>query len=148
MARIVDTKEYLDLACELLAQGQEPVSVPVKGVSMRPFLRDGDLVFLRRVTAPVKAGDILLFQRTTGQYVLHRVQRCLPDGNFLMLGDSQLVTEVISSHQLRAVVSLARIGGRDVGPGSFKWWFFAHPWRWLAPLRKEIYRVYGWVKRK
>lgn len=148
MARLVDTKEYLDMVCALLREGKENVCVPVKGVSMRPFLRDQDLVYLNRIRQPVKPGDILLFQRPNGQYILHRVYRIAPDGRYLMLGDSQSVLEPIASDQALAIVSFARIGGKEVRPGSVQWWIFAKPWRWLAPLRKQILHMYGTIKGK
>lgn len=145
MAHLVNTKEYLDMVCGLLLEGKENVCVPVKGVSMRPFLRDQDLVYLNLIREPVKPGDILLFQRPNGQYILHRVYR-IADGGFLMLGDSQRVLEPITSDQALAIVSFARIGGKEVRPGSVRWWFFAYPWRWMAPLRKQIGFVHRIVK--
>lgn len=142
MERVVDTREYLDMVCGLLRDGQRNVPVPVKGVSMRPFLRDQDMVYLIPLREPVRPGDIVLFQRPGGQYILHRVHRCLYDGSFLMLGDSQLQTERISGQQMRATVAFARIGGKDIRPGSLRWCFFAHLWRWLAPVRMPIGRIH------
>lgn len=148
MARSLDTKEYLDTVCQLLQEGKENVCVPVKGFSMRPFLHDGDLVYLNLLTGPAKVGDILLFQRPTGQYILHRVHRCLPEGDYLMLGDFQDVQERIAPGQIRAVVSFARIGDKLIRPGDAQWWLYSHPWRWLAPVRRPIIHTYSAMKRK
>lgn len=148
MAHRVDTKEYLDIVCQLLQEGKQNVGVPVKGFSMRPFLHDQDVAYLNLVAQPVKPGDILLFQRVTGQYILHRVHRCLPDGTFLMLGDFQETLERLELHQIRAIVSYVRIGDKILRPGDVRWWLFAHPWRWLAPVRKPIKDVYSFIKSK
>ena len=141
MDRIVDTQEYLDMVCDLLAQGHTGVPVPVKGVSMRPFLRDGDRVLLDRVTDPIAKGDILLFCRPGGQYVLHRVVRIPDDTALWMLGDSQLVAERIPREAVRARAVCALIRGKKVAPGTLRWWFYAHPWRLLAPWRRQIGRL-------
>lgn len=148
MHRIVDTTEYLDTVCELLRDGKRDVPVPIKGVSMRPFLRDQDMAYLIPVEDPVRPGDILLFQRPDGRYILHRVHRLLGNGTYLMLGDSQRGTEIIGEDALRGKVSFVRIQDRNVAPGSFRWWFFAYPWRWLAPARGIIGRLHSLLKRK
>lgn len=148
MPRVIDTREYLDTVCDLLREGAQDVPVPVKGVSMRPFLRDQDVVYLNRIRGPVRRGDIVLYLRRNGQYILHRVHTCRPDGSFLMLGDSQRMLEPVAADQLRARVSYARRKEREVRPGSFLWWFFACPWRWLAPVRGQIFRIYRLLKRR
>lgn len=143
MPRIVDTTEYLDTVCALLHEGRTKVPVPIRGTSMRPFLRDGDLAYLDLIRGPVRRGDVVLYRRENGQYVLHRVCRCLPDGSFLLLGDSQLAAEPVAAHQLRARMTCARRGQRELQPGSLRWWFYEKPWLWLAPLRRQI----GWLHR-
>jgi hypothetical protein len=142
MGRILDTAAYLDTVCQLLGEGKTALPVPVKGVSMRPFLRDGDRVFLELPQTPIRKGDIVLFRRANGQYILHRVHKLCRDGSFLILGDSQLLPEPVAAEKICAQVSFAVIRGKTVRPGSLHWWFFAYPWRWLAPFRRQI----GWVR--
>ncbi len=145
MTHVLDTSAYLDMVCQLLREGQTAVPVPVKGVSMRPFLRDGDMVYLDPITAPVKPGDIVLFQRPGGQYVLHRVYRRLSGGWVLMLGDSERMPERVADSQMRAVAVSASCGGQRVS--APRWWFYRQPWRRLAPMRKQIGWVWGKLKR-
>lgn len=148
MPRTVDTKEYLDMVCALLREGQREVPVPVKGVSMRPFLQDQDMVYLNPIREPVRPGDIVLYLRRSGQYILHRVCKSNPDGSFLMLGDSQLEKEPVAADQLLAKVSFVRLGAKEVRPGSLHWWLFAHLWRWLAPVRGPILRAWNLFRGK
>lgn len=143
MPRIVDTAEYLDTVCALLREGRTQVPVPVKGISMRPFLRDGDLAYLDPIREPVRRGDVVLYRRKNGQYVLHRIYRCLPDGSYLLLGDSQMTLEPVAACQLRAKMTHVRQGKRELHPGDLRWWFYEKPWLWLAPLRRQI----GWIHR-
>ena len=144
----LDTNKYLDAVCLMLREGQENVPVPVKGVSMRPFLRNADFAYLVRLPEKLKLGDIVLYQRANDQYVLHRVYKILGSGNYLMLGDSQLEPEPVNAGQLRARVSFVRIGTEVCRPGSFRWWFFAVPWLRLAPWRPQIARLLALFRKK
>jgi hypothetical protein len=56
---------------DLAAEGK-PVEIPVWGISMRPWLRDGDRVRLVPVTAAeVRVGDVVVRVNATGP-VIHR----------------------------------------------------------------------------
>lgn len=148
MARVVDTKEYLDMVCELLAQGKEHIAVPVAGSSMTPFLHPGDTVYVDLPGDQLRAGDIPLFVRPDGRYILHRIVKVRPDGSFIMLGDYQTETEVVESiHQIRAVVTSAKHKGKILTPKSPRWIFFATVWRWIVPFRYSVMRVWGKIKK-
>ena len=95
MARILDTQEYLDTVCQLLQQGETSVAVPVAGGSMVPFLHNGDTVYLDLPDSPVKRGDIVLYTRSYGRYILHRVYRVRRDGSYIMVGDAQTELELL-----------------------------------------------------
>lgn len=136
MGRKLDTNTYLDAVCQMLTDGAKSVPVPVVGDSMRPFLQTGDFVHMD-TAENIRRGDILLFQRPNGQYVLHRVVRKKP-GGYWMLGDNQTVREPISGDQIRAKATSAKIRGVTVTADSLRWWMFAYPWRWLAPWRRQI----------
>lgn len=145
---VLDTEIYLDAVCRMIGEGQENVPVPIKGDSMRPFLRNGDFACLTALPAAVRRGDILLFRRKNGQYVLHRVYKIGKQEVFWMLGDGQLVPEPVEAGQLRAKVAFVRCGGENCGPGTFRWWFFARPWLYLAPWRPRIARLLALFRRK
>ncbi len=137
---VLDTQAYLDAVCRMVQQGQENVPVPIRGVSMRPFLRDGDFAYLVALPEKLKKGDIVLYQRKNEQYVLHRIYKRIP-GGYLLLGDSQQTPEPVEQDQLRAKASFVRCLGQVCRPGEFKWWFFACPWRAFAPYRPQIARL-------
>ena len=145
---VLDTEAFLDAVCAMIGEGRTNVPVPIRGISMRPFLYDGDYAYLSPLPDKIKKGDILLFQRENRQYVLHRVHKRPRDGSILMLGDSQVTPESVAAHQLRAKVSFVRRGGKDCRPGSLKWWFFAHPWRILAPWRPAMGRLRAVFRKK
>lgn len=147
--KTVDTKEYLDIICGLLREGRREVSVPVAGGSMVPFLHHGDTVYLNPVEDLPKKGDIVLFTRPTGQYILHRVVKVNPDGSFIMLGDAQTQRERIeSAASIHGIVVSALHKGTLLTPKSFRWRIFATVWQWVVPLRPFIMRSWKIVARK
>ena len=73
---------------EVIASGGEFRLYP-RGTSMMPLLREGrDSVAL---VAPdrIKRGDILLYRREDGQFVLHRLLRIEKDKTLTFCGDNQ-----------------------------------------------------------
>ena len=57
----------------LLSYGEQ-VPLVITGNSMYPFLRHGrDTVYLQKVQRPLKKGDMVLYRRKNGQYILHRI---------------------------------------------------------------------------
>ena len=141
MARMVDTKEYLDMVCGLLAEGKTSVPVPVAGTSMTPFLHPGDMVYLDLPKTPLKKGDIVLFTRPDGRYILHRIVSVNRDGSFTMLGDAQTEREPVAGPEfIHARVTGALHKGRRLTPKSRRWRFFATVWMHplVVPLRRTI----------
>ena len=87
----LDTKAYLDSGCAMLKDGSTAVPVPVKGSSMVPFFREGDTVYLDSVPPKLHVGDIVLYTRASGDYILHRIVSVSSNGRFTILGDAQLM---------------------------------------------------------
>ena len=147
--RIVDIDAYMPVLRELLAQGQS-VSLTVTGESMSPFLRHGrDYIRLAAVAAPPQRGDMVFFRRRNGQYIMHRVLRRLPDGNYAIIGDGQQQVEApIAPEQIFAVVTQVCRKGVWIGPESFWWRFFAGPWLTLLPLRPLLRRMARWIPKR
>ena len=132
-----------------LLQERPDVVLPlvVTGNSMSPFLIGGrDKVFLARLDRPARRGDILLYRRNNGQYVLHRVYRTGTEG-MTMVGDAQQELEPgIRQEQILAVVTRAERKGKPMAPGSFCWGFFEKVWIQLVPTRPFLRRVYSWFR--
>ena len=77
----------------------------VTGSSMLPMLRNRrDSVRLIPVGGQCKQGDIILYRRENGMYVLHRVIG-LQGTQYICCGDNQAEREDVAHHQLIAVVS-------------------------------------------
>ena len=77
---------------EVLDSGSE-ISLMASGVSMEPYIRDKtDKITIVKVTGELKKGDVPLYKRDNGKFVLHRVVGIGNEG-YIMRGDNQWVTE-------------------------------------------------------
>lgn len=149
MARILDTNAFLDAVCELLLQGQRNVAIPVTGGSMVPFLHSGDMAYLDLPDSPLKKGDIVLYTRESGRYILHRIKRINKDGSFIMVGDAQQELELLPRRELiHARVTSALHCGKHIHPGQPRWWFYQHIWLNIVPIRHFLMALSGKLKRK
>lgn len=130
----------------LLALLDEAESVPlvISGSSMTPFLANGrDTVYLTKVKRPLKKGDMILYRRDSGAYILHRI--CGVTGEtYDLIGDAHPVIEHgIRRDQVLALVTAVRRKGKLLRPGSFWWEFFEKVWIRMIPLRLPVMRLYG-----
>ena len=142
----LDTGEYLSVLRSLVAEGHE-VGLTVFGGSMSPFLASRrDRVLLHPVDRPLMPGDIVCYQRPSGQFVLHRICRVRPEGLYLA-GDAQSVLEgPLPPERVFARVSSAVRNGKTIGPGTFLWEFFARVWPRLLPFRRPIVSLWGTLR--
>lgn len=144
----VDPAACFEAFLELLQEGQD-VSYPFSGGSMIPFVvPKRDRAFFRAPERPLKPGDIVLYRRESGQYVMHRIIKCAKDGSFTLAGDAQTVLEPgIRPEQIAARVYAVQRKGRLVKESDVLWKLFAGPWRWLLPLRRSMIRLRGAIKK-
>ena len=74
--------EVVPLVREAFQQGRR-VHLTAMGVSMRPFIRSGDVVELAAMGArTLTPGTVVLTETTEGKYLLHRLTRRTADGVF------------------------------------------------------------------
>lgn len=146
--RVMDTNAYLDTLRELVENGQQ-VSLKISGNSMMPFLIHGrDTILFGPVEKELKKGDMVFYQRTDGQYVMHRICRVAPEGYYI-IGDAQCDIEgPVDRSRIFAIVSAACRKGKWIQKGSFWWEFFAHVWIRMIPVRHPIMRIYGRIMGK
>lgn len=138
-------EEYRKLLQE---ENVKELPLTVTGNSMSPFLIHGrDTVYLSRLTRPARRGDILLYRRDNGGYVLHRVYAVTPEG-YTMVGDAQTELETgIRPDQVIAIVTRAVRKEQELGPGSFWWDFFETQWIRMLPVRAPVHKLYSAIKK-
>ena len=81
--------------------------VPLKGISMNPLLREGDLVLIEKIENEVQEGDILLFKDSiSGEFISHRVIQRNP---LLTKGDWAIQSDLVKREEVFArVVGFSR----------------------------------------
>lgn len=143
--KTINTREYVGLLKQLVEEG-ETVSMRIVGSSMSPFLiHDRDLITFKAPERELKKGDMVFFQRESGQYVMHRIYAVKPDG-YYMVGDAQAEIEgPISREQIFAVIIKVRRKDKWMEPGDFWWNFFERVWINIIPVRKAVVVFYSLV---
>lgn len=133
----------------LLSLLDEVYAVPlvISGNSMTPFLVHGrDTVYLSKVDRPLKKGDMVLYQRLNGAYVLHRVFKVEND-LYTMIGDAQTYPEHgIRRNQIRALVTAVCRKDKLLQKGTFWWDFFEKVWIRIVPIRHGVRKAYFTIR--
>ena len=147
--RVVDTNEYVSVLRELAEEGRV-VSMLIAGSSMSPFLcHNRDYIYFTRPDRELRRGDMVFYQRDTGQYVMHRIYKKKSD-SYYMAGDAQTQIEgPLRRDQIFALIIKVKRKGKIIRPGNFWWEFFEHVWIRIIPLRKVVekgYSLLNWKK--
>lgn len=115
----------------------------VTGVSMHPTLRHGrDRVEL---VPPEKLhrGDLILYQRPGGRYILHRIVSKPKNGGFVCAGDNQWQPEQVREEQVIALADTYVRGGKRI-PVSV---WYCRLYVWLVVLFFPVRRPFLAVRR-
>ena len=107
-----------------------------KGTSMLPMLRQGvDSVLLSPLPAKLKKYDLPLYQRKSGQYVLHRISAA--GTSYTCIGDNQLEYEKGLSHdQMIAVVTAFYRGEKEHSVTDLSHQIYCRFWHYTRPVRR------------
>mgnify|MGYP004574840361 CR=1 FL=1 len=140
--------ELSPLLEEIVASGGT-AELTVTGRSMEPMLHDRQSrVRLRTAPEALRRGDIALYRRDNGRYVLHRVAACR-GGAYDFCGDAQWTLECgLRRGQILAVVTEFRRGERWTPVENAAYGVY---WRVLLavrPVRRFAHRAAGWIWRR
>ena len=86
--------------------------IPITGTSMNPFLVEGrDYVLIEKPRLPLEIGDVPLYRRDNGTFVLHRVVDKTEKG-YVMCGDNQFILEkgIEDKHIIGVMCTVCRDG--------------------------------------
>ena len=141
--------EYTDIRTELL-QGRF-VIISTSGVSMQPLLYDKGKknttqVLVEPITKPLKAGDLPLFIRQDGKYVLHRLIKVYKDadGNAVLYrtrGDNCMSCERIVPDNMLGIVTEIYRNGRTIRPQDTGYRIYIKLWNIIFPIRYIWYKI-------
>ena len=120
-------KELVPLIKEFIGEGKE-VILTARGSSMRPMVKNvRDAIILSAFSGEVSVGDVILYERKSGGFVLHRVVKI---GNtYTCIGDNQFVYEKdIKRDQIIAMVSSFWRDGREYSTTSVAYKVYCVLW--------------------
>lgn len=111
----IPAADIFDFADRFFRQGQS-VRIAVTGSSMQPFLRPhlDSVELIQAGLATIEPGDIVLFRRRGGAFILHRLYRKSQDQCYFV-GDAQTTIEgPIEAHQIVARTQAIWKGARRI----------------------------------
>lgn len=99
-------KKFEDVIAE-----QDRLVYTNEGDSMIPVIREGNLLVIEAVKEPLKVGDVPLYKRDSGQYVLHRIVG-IKKGKYSMKGDNRTLVEkgITDKHIIGVLTAIVRNG--------------------------------------
>lgn len=98
------------------------VTINPGGISMLPLVVAGrDSVVLEKVPEKLKKYDVVLYQRRSGMYVLHRIVG-IKNGKYVMCGDNEYVREGGIGHDaIKAYMTMVIRKKKEVSVKSFRY---------------------------
>ena len=131
--------EIIEEAIRLVREGVN-VTLPVKGLSMQPF------VILHR-PGLIDVGDVVLAWVDGNRYVVHRIIK-LDYDRVTLMGDGNLTTEHCALSDIKARVTHV-VDAKDKTYYLYNKWrkSAAKVWYWLRPIRRYLLAIYRRVKR-
>ncbi len=107
------------IEAELLEKGRYVTRI--LGSSMLPMLHDDrDLVVIERLEKPLKVGDVVLFRREDGVYILHRVMFKY-HASVLACGDNRYFCEWVSPQQQLGRLTAFTHGSKEIKVDSWRY---------------------------
>lgn len=127
---------YSSYAQELRAG--KPVVAQTVGDSMQPLLFQGKTqVVLVPLSGPLKRGDLPLYQRPSGQYVLHRIVRA-ENGVYYTRGDNRYGAERVEPDWVLGVTTEVLRDGRTIRVSDFGYRCYVAVWLASYPVRYVV----------
>lgn len=119
------------------------------GDSMMPLIKQGrDVLIIKKVNGRLKKYDVPLYQRDSGQYVLHRILKVRKD-DYVICGDNRSFKEygITDRHIIGVLTGVIR-KGKEVSVTDKKYRLYVHLWCDFFPIRAFILRAVRFLKRR
>lgn len=132
------SRTYSPLEKELLSGN--PVVTMTSGDSMEPLLFHQDTrVVIRKAEGLLKKGDLPVYRRPSGQFVIHRIIR-VTDSCYYTRGDNRLGAEPVPSEWILGVVTEIYRKNRHILVTDRSYRFYVFLWGAIYPIRYVWYR--------
>lgn len=137
--KTVPMKELAEVIKLQLNNGGK-ASLTVTGSSMLPMLVNRRDSVILVPPGNEKKGDVVLYQRANGQYVLHRIIEVTETG-YIISGDNQAVREPVTKEQVVAVVENFVRGGKRYSMDAPLYRLYQTVWVELFFLRRYYFAI-------
>lgn len=120
------------------------VTITVTGISMGPLWRHkrDSVVLTKCDKSSLKKGDIPLYIRLDGKYVMHRIIN-VKENSYDLCGDNQINIEYgLPKECVLAVVKSFTRNGKKYSCNSLLFQIYSTAWIGLLPLRRIILKIY------
>lgn len=108
---------------------------------MQPLLyQDKTLAVLMPLSAPPKRGDVVLYQRDSGLFVLHRIVSVGQEG-YCIRGDNCYYSEQVRPDQVLGVMTEVVRSGKTIRVTDFRYRCYTRIWMASYPLRRQLVRL-------
>ena len=123
------------------------VKIQLNGNSMYPLIRKmRDYVTISPINRKIKRGDIVLFRRADGKYVVHRVKK-INGSSVQTMGDNcSLPDHEITAERVIGYVTCVHRDSKTLNVDTLIWRKFGLLWLRLLPLRKLVSSVKNFLK--
>ena len=118
------------------------------GDSMQPMLHQRrEQLLIEKIKNPLKKGDVVLYKRSSGQYVLHRIVKKKKEC-YIIRGDNRYINEKVYSNQIIGILNGFYRGEKYIDCQKNKlYYFYKVRWRLLYPFRFLFKTVIYGVKK-
>ena len=148
--KIADIDTLYPIIEETVNSGND-IKIKVSGYSMYPLVASRRDSVLLTKAENIKKGDVPLFKRTDGSFILHRVVG-IKDGAYQMRGDyEQKIEYPIYPEQVVAVAKGFYRNEKYISCDSFWYKLYSYIWMntvFIRPLMLKILAIRGARKRK
>ena len=123
------------------------------GSSMLPLIREGrDLIVLERCDGKdLPVFEVVLFRQLIvkgrGEYVLHRILKRDPDGNYQIAGDNCTTCETVSPEQILARLTEVKRADRTIRTSDLVYRAYVRLWCAPYPLRFRLLKAAGSIRK-
>lgn len=134
-----------DFRCELEKHGK--LIYTNVGNSMIPLIKQGrDVLIIQKPSGRLKKYDIPLYQRDSGQYVLHRILK-VRENDYVICGDNRCHKEmgITDRHIIGVLTGIIR-NGREISVTDFRYRIYVHLWCDIFLIRAFIIKIRNFLK--
>lgn len=124
-----------------------PVVTMTSGDSMEPLLyHRSTRVVIWKAKGPLKKGDLPVYRRPSGQFVMHRIIR-VDDSYYYTRGDNRIGLEPVPKDWVLGIVTEIYRKGRHIYVTDWQYRLYVKVWGFIYPVRYLLHRM-EMMKRK